>query len=893
MSHGGICIVDESDAEEVQQTPPSLPVKRIRSGIRRRIMECLSEGRATVSQISVSTSIRLPHVSAELKRLRGDGLAFSDEESGSRGACLALTAKGWDVIRLDEIARLKQLPQTTPPQGALGRLISVVGDQVLIAFIRRPVSGPIAIPSTPLEATSPQTGNEKWTWIEPRERKPRWIASETFQPVPPPSREVDSSSISAWGADIQVWGLQRFRIIDKSQSLHLATGAWFGEMEALTSETLPDSIPRSGNWRLGSLAVDGPSIRLNGPLIGIGLDRLCRMAILNSASSNAITISAHRVREKSNAMPLGVLEEWMKIAHPRIHESEREGRLHSLREFLLESDEQQKNAKRRRVEDTTLRRFQSHWGELTWTQDSISIGDWVDTSSLSKQAERALIQWALIHLEDEISIEIRFPTSLNSISASRVPENVRLVLATEWTDPPLAHQIIPHPVLSSMWVKLSLIEGFETPLNLSPAVTLETHSEEIVWKPPTNAEEVQSSRISIGPLSDANFVPNLTVEENEERLLRAAVLCFPEGNSEWANRMESHYPVVSWIASEPADRWSRWERIGSTLGPDWIGLMSARDIPPDALSNAAFSDSSTWNRTLIQETRLRIREDPETAQALRQAAESTNTKQAAWTSAILLSEVAWLSSELQSDLSTWGLDYFIEDPPQRCAAAISGLDWLATQYPERMQSESEDWRQIAKQVGYSRPQNHDLHLWAVLSDWLESENRPHPSVMPLIVKHLPEEWWAPFAETILTVLSDDLEGIALISELDVAWPSLILRPQGEFHRIPGDYSTQHGGVRRTLLTRLERLFENELWSDDLQGSMMIRDLSEALRAARDLTPPNFGLVHPMVRWLALPVHRWPPIDVVLMTKGDTRITARIATMTSGWHADLSRNVLDI
>jgi len=321
--------------------------------------------------------------------------------------------------------------------------------------------------------------------------------------------------------------------------------------------------------------------------------------------------------------------------------------------------------------------------------------------------------------------------------------------------------------------------------------------------------------------------------------------------------------------------------------------MSARDIPPDALSNAAFSDSSTWNRTLIQETRLRIREDPETAQALRQAAESTNTKQAAWTSTILLSEVAWLSSELQSDLSTWGLDYFIEDPPQRCAAAISGLDWLATQYPERMQSESEDWRQIAKQVGYSKPQNHDLHLWAVLSDWLESENRPHPSVMPLIVKHLPEEWWAPFAETILTVLSDDLEGIALISELDVAWPSLILRPQGEFHRIPGDYSTQHGGVRRTLLTRLERLFENELWSDDLQGSMMIRDLSEALRAARDLVPPNFGLVHPMVRWLALPVHRWPPIDVVLMTKGDTRITARIATMTSGWHADLSRNVLDI
>ena len=165
--------------------------------------------------------------------------------------------------------------------------------------------------------------------------------------------------------------------------------------------------------------------------------------------------------------------------------------------------------------------------------------------------------------------------------------------------------------------------------------------------------------------------------------------------------------------------------------------------------------------------------------------------------------------------------------------------------------------------------------------------------MPLFVKHLPEEWWAPFAETILTVLSETPDGIALISEMDIAWPGLILRPQGENHRIPGDFTIQHSGVRRTLLARLERLFENEFWTDDLPGSRMIRDLSEALRAARELTPPEYGLVHPMVRWLALPVHRWPPNEVVQMTEGDFRITTRISKMVSGWHADLSRNILDI
>ncbi|MDE0708746.1 MAG: winged helix-turn-helix domain-containing protein, partial [Candidatus Poseidoniales archaeon] len=85
-------MTDDTDTEEEQQKLTPLPVKRIRSGVRRRILERLSEGRATVTQISSSTNLRLPHTSAELKRLRKEGLVFSDDETGSRGACLALSA---------------------------------------------------------------------------------------------------------------------------------------------------------------------------------------------------------------------------------------------------------------------------------------------------------------------------------------------------------------------------------------------------------------------------------------------------------------------------------------------------------------------------------------------------------------------------------------------------------------------------------------------------------------------------------------------------------------------------------------------------------------------------------------------------------------------------------
>ncbi|MEC8927119.1 MAG: ArsR family transcriptional regulator, partial [Candidatus Thermoplasmatota archaeon] len=112
-------MVDELNSEEGKQTPAPLPVKRIRSAVRRRILERLSEGRATVTQITTSTDLRLPHTSAELKRLRREELVFSDEETGSRGACLALTARGWDTLRADEIARIQDLIAETPPSGAL------------------------------------------------------------------------------------------------------------------------------------------------------------------------------------------------------------------------------------------------------------------------------------------------------------------------------------------------------------------------------------------------------------------------------------------------------------------------------------------------------------------------------------------------------------------------------------------------------------------------------------------------------------------------------------------------------------------------------------------------------------------------------------------------------
>ena len=881
-------MVDDIDAEEGQQGPASLPLKRIRSGVRRRILECLSEGRATVTQIAAFANLRLPHASAELKRLRKESLVFSDDETGSRGACLALSSRGWETLRADEIARVKHLVDEQPPTGALGRLISVSGNNLLIAFVRRPKGGPIAIPNRPLDPGRNFSQDDTWTWVEPRERKPRWLNSESYLPSPPPPREIDPSNIAAWGTESQVIGLQRFKLIDNSQPFQLASGSWFGNLNDLKSARLPNRVPEGHLWRVGSLAIGGPVIRMDTPVLAHGLDRMSREALLSAASPSAITIAPRRKIEiTERTIPLDVLENWMEIAHPRLPLGEREERLKNLREALTNP---KKSGRSRKVDDTTWRRFRNHWGKTPWSSEPLKNGDWIDTGVLSIQAERSLIEWCLTQSFDMV-IELR-PDNQTIFASTRLPENIRLILSPAWPSPPSANLIEPHPVLPAMWSRLSLLDGPSIPVNLAPTTPTEALADEIIWTAPIHADQIDTSKQELGGAPDGSKIPDLQFDEDENRLLRAAVISYPRGDSEWANRMEPHHPLVAWIASPSSDRWSRWERLGSILGDEWIGLMKSEHIPNGSLSKAAIGTPSEWSRKLVEEVRNRIRINSELAHDLRHLSESASSEEATWVAQILLSEVSWLSSEMQSDLASWGIDRFLDDPPRRCSAAISGLDWLANQYPDRMLSEPEDWRLLARSVGYSKPQDHDLHLWAVLDDWYETGNRPHSTVMALIVQRLPEEWWAPVSEFILTALSDDSESISLIAELDIAWPSLILRPEGEIHRIPGGSSMQHGGVRRTLLARLERITDHEEWSEELPGSRMIEDLSESLRTARDLSAPKFGITHPMVRWLAIPTHRWPPKEVMQTTEGDPRISARLAKISSGWHPDLSRNPMD-
>jgi DNA-binding transcriptional ArsR family regulator len=890
-------MTDNSDPDPSDEPNFPTPFKKIRSGVRRRILDRLSEGRATVTAIGNDVGLRLPHASAELKKLRDENLITSDEETGARGAQLALSAKGWNMLRADEITRLKSLESMKPPDQALGRLISVIDNHLLVAFIRRPPEGPLAMPSQPLESIQGGVASDgsrlDWQWIEPRERRPRWLNGNDFRTVQAPSAEIDSGHLATWGADIPVWGLQRFRLIG-SQSLRLGIGAWFGMPPESAQPSVPNIVPLRGTWRLGVIAEGGPEVRPISPVLGIGLDRLSRDALLMSAAADSVTVApSGRLAIEPRPLPLDLLDAWVERAHARLRPADRVERLNDLRNALSEPDDVKL---RRKIDDATWRRFRQHWGDSSWSSDLLVHGQLIDTTPLSESAESTIITWLLESINEiNISLDVS-PSIIDDIHRRSLPLHVRLILTNKWSNPPDAIRLEPHPVLSSMWACLTFTDGTEIPINLAASSSIVSLGEEIVWSHPTRAAEVMSAQSTLGGRIEGSLIPDLSASDSENRLMRAAVLSYPIGDEDWANRMEEKHPLVSWIASSSDGRWSRWQRIGSRLGVNWIDLMHPDDVPVSGLAKAALSAPAGWRRRLTESLQRRIRIDSELAHQIRLSGESCSPTESAWLSSILFSEIAWLPSTQQVSLSVWGIDRFLDAPPARCAGAISGIDWLAQQLPDLLQSEPDDWRPRARNIAFTLPQDHDLHLWAHLVDWLSQDVRPPFNVMRSIVERLPEEWWAPVAETALSVLSDEEVGIDFLVETNIAWPALILRPSDETHRLPGGTTTLHGGVRRTLLSRLERLIEQSQLFNDKQsgiGANMIVDLRDALRAGRTQSKPPLGRTHPRVGWLAIPQHLWPPTDHPSMSVGDARITSRLAMKQSGWHPELSRNPLEM
>ena len=866
---------------------------RIRGGYRRRILDRLTEGGATVTEIASAVDLHMPHASAELKRLRERGWVATDRGEGERGARQALTREGWDALHADERARLANLRFDKVPRGALGCLLAFDGDYILLAFVRRPVEGPLALPDRPIgEDSSPA----RWHWAEPRERRPRWFSAQTLEPVPPPPDHLDPTRLDAWGDVMPVWGVQRYRLLGDASTFSLSVGSWFAAPAPLEELPMPENLPLEGDWVLGSFANACPPLAPERPVLLAGAGRIGVEAALRAAAPDAILLAPDEVSDLPAVdHPLDALVPWVELAHARMSPLDRGKRRGILEESLVNPAD---GAARRRLDEGTWRRFHRHWGRRGWARVTPRAGMRFDTTHLSLAALRALVEW-IGAVAANTPLVVAWPGQIDVDDLAELlgRPQLRLLVLEEDADVAGVDRVRAHPVLSSPWMRYEGWGRRALPLRIDPAPVRDAQFMVADWSPPDSPAGIERSReaLRVGQ-------PALPLEPEDpafeafahNALLQEAVHLHPEGDAHRANEMEAVSPLAAWLASTRENRWSRWQRIGHLLDSAWIELMDPADVPRPELPDLAIQSPADWRARALRQVRTAIIADVGAGIELRRLAEECSAEAAAWVASALLSEVARLPPEQQVDLATWGLDRFLDAPPPRCAAAIDGLDWLGRQLPEFLREPPNDWHALARPIAFALPLDHDLHLWALLEDWQLHEARPPNEAIGHMVDHLPPHWWSPSAESILTHLTESDDGGAVLGQADLAWPALILRPPGEDHRLPGGARTEHTGVRRTLLTRLTRFFERNGWPSETPdvGEAMLLDLALALRSARTLRPPSEGRTHPDVAWLGMPVTLWPSSFYQVNRSGDTRITARLALRASGHHHGLTTGGLD-
>ncbi len=843
---------------------------RIRSKHRRRLLSRLTEGGATVSELANDVGLRVPHASAELKRLRNDGLVSSDQSEGSRGASMHLAQLGWEAIRSDELSRAME---ATPLPSDCGMccLLSRDGPNLLLGVLQ-PIQTPIIpIPTRPPDETgtsSASTGREgvPWTWAVFRERDPRWFNLSSMEPASNIPEPTDPENIDAYSTQPNVLGIIRARLLDSERPIAIAPGQWFSEPSFLPPPPLPERNYHRGDWVLGACHPKSPEIRPRMPIAAVLSDRLPRTMILRTARLNSLVIAdLGGLDIVGEEYPIGALSHWIERAHPRLDDAERERRLRSLVNRVSKG--------RGSTDDSTWRRFRGDWGDAQFLEYSDSLRQ-LDIRGLGTAAAQALIKWALSDYDAlplTLEIDSRSPDDLVSAVASY--PNLRLVL------------------LDSDWPVFSGFDRLENdPIRPLPWLTLNTTSDSTlsirlldpIQSQPTAVPDDSQMR-SLDSLGIAAEL--LTYSEDEESVIMSAISQYPGGNEEWANQMEARYPLAAWLASPPQTRWPRWQRLRGRLDSDWLVLLNLADLPLERLSEVADEAPDSVLSDFSNNLEKILRSNPEKALRMRPASDPKNASRGdSWVAAQLLSNAPWLSKHLHSDLISWALEAWLCKPPIESMSALEGVSWLFN-----IQRGQGDFRPIVEgiqSVGQQCAENHDLRIWSNLARVLNDNSRLNYSELRSILE-LPPGWWAPISSSILFTMLDDEDSTNWILSNSVPWCATILRPEGEPCEAPGLDFYQHPGCNPDLLSKLHRRLGGRSQNDELtEAADPILDLLDALDAVARGAVPHPGRTHLYSGWLAQPIKDWPIIETEKALRGDPYISERIILRKSGYRPEL-------
>jgi hypothetical protein len=835
--------------------------KKIRSKYRLRLMNRLSERQETVGELAKSVGLRMPHASAEIKRMRQEKLVSSDLEMGSRGAKIRLTGTGMKVLEMDEWYKAKEALPIAKDNDKICVLYRE-GADILFAFLKQPEESLILVP----DRSTDSKGNEgvSWNWAKLNHSDLRWfnLNDKTISRNEP--NILDPQNIESYGNNNEIIGIVRGRLIKGENIISISTGEWFGQPDFRPISLLSESSYHRGSWALGVYHQLSPIIRPKNTIVALMEDNLYKSMLLRIARKNALLIGDLRgVTTIESVYPLSVLDYWIKIAHPRISNLEKKKRLNALKEKIS-------TKKRVKISDSTWRKFRKDWNETIFDKDEFSKD--LETRRLGKNAVDSIVQWSasldnslqlVIDLTEEISNETMLKLSLC--------DKLRLLIMKEDNkffnnfDMLKVDEKRPLP-----WLEFVTKRGKILPLKL-----IEEGYKDV------SIEEIDGSDINPWKLLGLEVKNKIVSQEfggEYLSVIMSSISQYPSGDESWANQMEARYPLAAWIASPDKGRWPRWQRLRGRIDSEWLALLNLDFLPIEKLVEISDEAPDSVLDMFSNKLKIKLREDPDIFLRTRPIMESRKASRGvSWIAAQFLSNAPWLSKATYLDMLEWSIDAWLRNPPINSLEAIKGVYWLFS-------NENNDLMKIDELMYKIKNKNkkldniNEVKIWSNMIDMILDNKKLDGNETRLIIEKMPSDWWAVESQNILLRGIRHEEGFKWVLEQNIPWCSTILRKKGEENNVPGLSSKKHPGSDFTIISEIERLMHASI-------SDSIMDLYDSMNNAIRQLSPISGRTHELVGWLAQPVEKWPYFSTNESLNGDIEVTERIMKRISGYDCD--------
>ena len=821
--------------------------KRIRSSYHRRILSWLIDSGGSVSQISKSLKIRTPHTSLALSQLREKGLVSRNESSGIRGAIHKITKQG--RIRLDEdYIALYKLHASNSPQNQDAVVLESKGPIIILCYVKNPPKSLIILPENPyLDLDSmgkDSSGSMGVRWASVKSSSINWYSKITLEKVQPPNKS-NLGTIEGWFEQSNSFAIVRANLLNSDEQWNVNAGTWF-DAPAMSEENLPEILSSGGN-KIGDIVDSDISVSWKNRLHAHLTSKVDSSMLINSFSNGCVVLRNNLIKPQKTILPIGCLSNWLKMKHPRMSSVKLDTKYKTLSKGLISNSNNSLSL-------ALLRDISRDFGECEWvgrTPGNIEI------SGLSLIGMKSLIECIKAEGDVEFIIEWNWSIleNLDFLEYVLRDNNCRL-LVTKYGDVTEINSALAKLVslreLATVKLHLSREHSLTIKLSTGPDVSSPiTHN-----SVPRNAEELVRSYS--GKSWDLDCLTNREANFEYRKEIWQAMNFYPEGNEEWANKIEIHNPLAAWIATPNGSRKSRWIRIVGNLPDKWADLLEINIENIEVIISSFSKGSGNWQKKSI----IYISEQfVKNNQLLIQMSHYLDSKSAVNLSACIL----LASKELPDDFTELiqrSIDNWLDGP-------LFAQEILATLFPNNSVKHNDRYGVLDKVRNASmiHPKDSILYNWSSYVTSLMNSEVISSTSMRNYMKLFPYKWWYDDSSNWLLNQLSSSAGRRWLAANRLPWPALIARLDGEVCGPPGFVKR----FTRNIPTSGEIIFIPVMTDCEAKDSLMdLYDMVSSLEESTDVVP---GRTHPMVGYLLREFKEWPDFSANIFAEGDKEIAS--------------------